>query len=771
LTVIGKTLGSYQLLEKLGEGGMGEVYRARDTRLDRTVAVKLLSPAAAGRPDRHERFRIEARAISSLSHPHICTLFDVGEQDGVAFLVMEYLEGETLDDRLTGGPLSTSEVLLFATQIASALDHAHRQGVTHRDLKPSNVMLTESGAKLLDFGLAKGPAFAPPACLSTVSHHPEKLTAEGAILGTFQYMAPEQLEGKPADERTDIFAFGTVVYEMATGRRAFEGKSQASLIASILTKQPASISSTRGARRADGLPDPLDHVVERCLAKSPGERWQTARDVMLELEWISKRSSQGEVTVARASSRRARQIAAWLTAAVATTAGAGVGYVTLRDLPTTTMRFVVAPPPGTVVGTTPNRLRVAISPDGQHLAFVASSERRQQIWIHSFQSGDPRPLAGTEGGVSPFWSPDSRFIGFFAPGEGVLKKVAITGGPPRTICAAETDGAPTWGANGTILFTQSRDGIYRVSGDGGPPTRVTRRDPARREINHYWPSFLPDGRHFLYMATARDAGGRRTTPSIYVASLDSPQNAKLLKQMHSRMVYVQPGYLLFVEAGALLAQPFDIAKLRLTGEPVKIADGIAYSRTLGTAAFTVSDTGVLAYQGIEDTSELVWYDRRGGISETGWERQNFGKLRISPDGRSVASSVVDPRTGTADVWIFDVARGAPVRFTTDLEDEWDPVWSPDGRRIMFTTPRTGAPDLVAKSFDESQSEELIANSPRPLTPEDWSRDGDGSYTQRTPPKPTGTCGCCHLSGIANHTRSRSPGSKSVAPDSRRIRSG
>ncbi len=436
-------------------------------------------------------------------------------------------------------------------------------------------MLTESGAKLLDFGLAKSPAFASAAFPWTVSLDPGKLTAEGTLIGTFHYMAPEQLEGKSADERTDIFAFGTFVYEMATGRRAFEGNGHASRIAAILTELPPSISSTRGARSADGLPDALDHVVERCLAKSPDERWQTARDVKLELESISKRSSRLNVSVTRGRSRHARQVAAWMTAVVAIAAAAGVGYLNLRDLPKPTMRFVVAPPPGTIIGPSPNRLRLAISPDGQQIAFVASSVGQQQIWVRSLQSFDARPLPGTEGAVSPFWSPDSRFVGFFAPSDG--KKVATSGGPPRTICAAETEGVPTWGRDGTILFTQSRDGIYRVSAEGGTPTRVTQRDTGRREISHLWPSFLPDGRHFLYMATARDASGRRATSSVYIAALDSPKDAKLLPGLQSRTVYAPSGHLLFVAEGSLLAQAFDLAALRLIGEPVNIADGVAHS--------------------------------------------------------------------------------------------------------------------------------------------------------------------------------------------------
>lgn len=741
----GAKLGPYEILSLIGVGGMGEVYKARDTRLERSVAIKLLHTESAERADRRARFESEARAISALSHPHICTLFDIGNQNGRAYLVMEYLEGETLDDRLTRGPLPPSDVLRYAVQIADAIAHAHLFHIVHRDVKPSNVMLTSSGAMLLDFGLAQGPVLASAtAPSSTASFEHRKLTAEGALIGTIEYMAPEQLEGKASDARTDVFAFGTLVYEMATGRKAFVGDSQASLIASILTGQPSSISSTHTPVDPDGSVLALDHVVERCLAKRPDERWQSIQDVKLELEWITKGKSSAGGPIRTRRVVHPREGLAWTLAIGGIATAAALALMPFRGAPAEPTRFIVSSPPGTTIGVAENRTRIAISPDGRRLAIVASTEGRQQIWVRSLDSLSAELVPGTDGAVSPFWSPDSRFIGFFSPGEGALKKVGITGGPVRTIGPAQADGAATWGHDGTILFTQFLGGIYRVSADGGTPTQVTQPDKAKRELNHYWPEFLPDGRHFLYMATSLEATGVRATPSVFVASLDSPRTT-LLTRMHSRMTYAPPGYLLFVQDGALLAQPFDAETLQLSGEPAQVADGLAYVRTLGNGAFAVSTGGVLAYQGAGEASRTVWFDRRGNATETGWAVQNYGTVKFSPDGHSVVVDVYDPRTGTADIWIYEVSRGAPIRFTSDPADESGPVWSPDGRRIMFRMSRGGpeslrmrsaAPNIYAKAIGTG-AEELLLSDPSPLQTEDWSPDGRWiAYTKNT--RQTGT---------------------------------
>ena len=735
----GARLGPYEVQSPIGAGGMGEVYRARDTRLDRAVAIKLLPASFADRPERRQRFRQEARAISSLQHPHICTLFDVGEQDGQVFLVLEYLEGETLDDRLIRGPLPSADLLLYATQIASALDHAHRAQIVHRDLKPSNVMLTESGAKLLDFGLAMGPALAPLGTSTTVSFPQQKLTAEGLLIGTFQYMAPEQLEGKQADARTDIFALGAVLYEMATGRKAFEGDSQASLIASILTGHPPAITSARTAIDTDNSLVALEHVVERCLAKNPDERWQTMRDVKLELDWIGKGRTSTRAPTSTLRRFRPREAAAWAVALVAVLAAAAAAIMPFRTTAVEATRFVVSMPEGTTMWVAESRTQMAISPDGRRLAMVVSRGGRQQIWIRSLDSVTAEPLAFTDGAISPFWSPDSRFVGFFSPGDGALKKVEVTGGPARTICTARADGVPTWGSDGTILFTQFLDGIYRVSADGGTPTRVTQIDKSKRELNHYWPQFLPGGRNFLYMATALEPTGLRSTPTVYVASFDSPKPT-LLTRLHSRMTYAEPGYLLFAEDGALMAQRFDTTRLQLVGEPTRVADGVFHLRTIGNSSFAVSANGVLAYQGAGHQARVVWSDRRGNMTDTGWAIQDYGTLAFSPDGQRVAVDVSNPRTGTGDIWISDVSRGAPVRLTSEPDDESRPVWSPDGSRLVYRSNRGGpeslrigsaAPNLFLRVLSTG-SEELLVPDPNPLHPEDWSLDNRWiAYTRNT----------------------------------------
>ena len=726
----GARVGPYEVLALIGTGGMGQVYKARDTRLDRLVAIKVLNADGAERPARRARFETEARAVSALSHPHICTLFDVGDHEGHAYLVMEYLEGETLDDRLRRGPLPAADVLRYGAEIAGALDHAHRKRVIHRDVKPSNVMLTAAGIKLLDFGLAKGPLLAPAPPTSTASVDQRQLTAEGTVIGTFQYMAPEQLEGTSVDGRTDIFALGSVLYEMATGRRAFQGDSQASLIACILTAHPPAISSVRAGIDANGSLATLEHVVERCLAKNPDERWQTARDVELELEWIDQGKSSRRTSIPTGRRLRSREAVAWSLALIAGAAAAIAVMTPSEDAPAESTHFIVPPPAGSTIPVAQSRTRIAISPDGRRLAMVAFSEGRQQIWIRSLDSVVAEPLAGTEGGISPFWSPDSRFVGFFSPGDGTLKKVALAGGPARTICEAQVDSVPTWGRDGTILFTKFLDGIFRVSADGGAPSRVTQVDKGRRELNHYWPEFLPDEQHFLYLATALEESGLRATPSVYVASLDSPE-VTLLTRAHSRMTYVEPGYLLFVENGALLAQRFDTTRRQQVGEPTQIADGVAYVRVVGNGSFSASTNGVLAYQSAGGESQVVWADRRGNITETGWPRQDYGSIRFSPDGARVAVDVVDARTGAADVWLFDTARGAPVRFTADPSDESGPVWSPDGSRILMRMDRGGpaslkigsaAPNLYAKVIGTG-AEELIAADRGPLGGEDWSSDG------------------------------------------------
>ena len=716
----GVRLGPYEIVSILGAGGMGQIYRARDIRLNRTVAIKLLPEEFSARLDRRQRFQHEARLISALNHPHICALFDVGEQDGIAFLVMEYVEGETLEDRLTRGPLPASSLLRYATEIADALDHAHRAQITHRDLKPANIMLTGDGAKLLDFGLAQGPALDIITAESTLSLPGGKLTGEGTIVGTLHYMAPEQLEGRPADARTDIFAFGTMLFEMATGKKAFEGKSQASLIASILTSDPPPISSARPAGGLGLLPSALDHIVDRCLAKNPDDRWQSARDLKSELEWIATKGA-GSGAPATQRRRRARSVAIWASAAVLAAIAAALILVQPRDVPAEVVRFAIPLPTGSTLARGPITTRLAISPNGRRIAFVTTTAGVDRLWVQSLDSLTPQALA--DGAESPFWSPDNQWVGFFAPGEGQLKKIAVSGGPARVICAAAIIDVPTWHRNGTILFAQTDVGIFRVSADGGMPAQVTWLDATHREINHLWPAWLPDGRHFIYTATSLDEHGIRAPRSVYVRSIDADDRV-ILMRADSRVTYSPPGYLVYAEQGTLLAQAFDADGRTFTGDPIKVADNLAYYRTTGNGGFAVSEGGVLAYYGGTMQSDLVRLDRSGRRNETGWMRQPFAtSVRISSDGQKVVADLTDPRVGTSDVWSFDLTRKVASRFTAEVTDESSPVWSPDGSRIVFSSDRAGANDLYVETTDGRQNAELIFSRNGPQVATDWSSDG------------------------------------------------
>ncbi|HEY3123617.1 MAG TPA: protein kinase, partial [Thermoanaerobaculia bacterium] len=529
----GARLGPYEILSPLGAGGMGEVYRARDTRLERTVALKVLPSHLSSSPESRQRFEREAKTISQLSHPHICALYDVGREGETEYLVMELLEGETLSDRLGKGSLPLEQTLRFGIEIADALDKAHRQGIVHRDLKPANVMLTKSGVKLLDFGLAKAMAPAAPAGSLTALPTQQGLTQEGTILGTFQHMAPEQLEGKEADARTDIFAFGTVLYEMATGRKAFSGASQASLISAIMQNDPQPISTIHPM-----TPPALDRVVRICLAKDPEDRWQSAHDVAGELKWIAE-GSQAGVPAPVVVRRKNRERLAWgmtavtLLVAVAAVAAA-IRYAHQAVVLSRPMRSSIVLPEKTALRA------VALSPDGTRLVFVArEASGENRLWVRPLDSLSAQPLPGTENPSFPFWSPDSRFIGFFADGK--LKRIDASGGPPQVLCDAPVGRGGSWNQDGVILFALVSSPLFRVSAAGGPATPATRLDPARGEDGHRWPFFLPDGRHFLYTVTNFGSRGETEKMGIYAGSLDSKDETLLLRA-NSSVAYASPGY-------------------------------------------------------------------------------------------------------------------------------------------------------------------------------------------------------------------------------------
>jgi eukaryotic-like serine/threonine-protein kinase len=708
----GACLGPYDILVLLGAGGFGEVYKAHDTRLDRTVAIKIL-PSTDPAP--RSRFEREARAIASLQHPHICTLYDVGHQDGTDYLVMEYLEGETLAQRLERGPLKLNEALKIAIEIADALDRAHRAGIVHRDLKPANMMLTRTGVKLLDFGLAKLRPIqhGPVAGISLALTEATSLTADGAIAGTLPYMAPEQLEGKATDARTDIFAFGATLYEMVTGRRAFPGTSQASLISAIMKEDPAPISQSEPM-----TPRTLDHVVKTCLAKDPEDRWQSANDVKNVLKWIAEQGPHASITTPVLAHRSRRERVAWgITVLVLFLAVAVVRYEHRTTVFAHPMRFSIVLPEKSVLRA------AALSPDGTKLVLVdRDSFGKSLLWVRPLHSLAMQPMPGTENPSFPFWSPDSRFVGFFADGK--LKKVDTSGGPPQTLCDAPVSRGGAWNEQGVILFAPHLGPLYRVSASGGVPTPATRLDPSRGENSHRWPVFLPDGRRFLYLVTSFSSGGQREKTGIYVGSLDSHEETFLV-HANSSMAYAPPGYLLFVNEGNLLAQAFDAKTLRVTGDPYPIAEQIQYFSQTYDAVFSVSANGLILYQArsAANLSQLAWFDRSGKQMHVVGEPCDCANPRISPNGKRVAVDVNDPQTGNNDIWIYESSGGIPTRLTSHPAYDAEPIWSPDGSRIVFVSFRQGHEDLYEKKSSGAGGEDVIFQSGRTNFPTDWSPDG------------------------------------------------
>ncbi len=715
----GSRLGPYEVLEPLGAGGMGEVYRGRDTRLERIVALKILPSHLSASEEVRQRFEREARAISALSHPHICALHDIGREGDTEYLVMEYLEGESLASRISRGPLPLEQVLRYGGEMADALDRAHRQGIVHRDLKPGNVMVTKSGVKLVDFGLAKVAAPAGPGSGISIlqTQVGTNLTQEGTILGTFQYMAPEQLEGRQADARSDIFAFGALLYEMATGQKAFSGASQASLIASILGSHPPAMAAV-----APMTPPALDRVVRTCLAKDPEDRWQSAHDVASELKWIAEAGSQAGVAAPVILRRKNRERIAWAAAAaLALVAAAAIaGYVRRAPRPSPTVVTSIVTPEKRFV------TFVAISPDETRVAFATTVPGgKNQLWVRSLETGATQPLPNTEGADHPFWAPDSRSIGFFADAK--LKRTDVGGGPAVVLCDASPNGiGGAWNRDGTILFASPGSPISRIPEAGGTAQPVTRLDSARGETTHRYPSFLPDGRHFLYLAANLAGAPGDRANRIRVASVDSKEDREVIAA-ESNAVYAN-GYLFFQRGPDLLARRFDPRSAAARGAPISVAEHVAQSGSYwNMGLFSVSANGALAYASAAQTSSrLLWFDRSGrqiGVAE---EPAAFTPQppRISPDGRRAAFAVTDLSTRKTDVWIRDLERGTQTRLTTGPGDNGSasPVWSPDGKGILFDSDRKHQGDLYRKSIGGGAEEAVLAGEGQRLA-DDWSRDG------------------------------------------------
>jgi eukaryotic-like serine/threonine-protein kinase len=706
----GVRLGPYEIVNLLGAGGMGEVYKARDTRLARTVAIKVLPQQFSADPERRQRFEREARAVSSLNHPHICTLYDVGHQDGTDYLVMEYLEGETLARRIEKGALPTAELLRIATEIADALDKAHRQGVVHRDLKPGNIMLTKSGAKLLDFGLAKAaaPLGGDVDTSPTVSR---PLTAEGAIVGTIQYMSPEQLEGKDADTRSDIFAFGAVLYEMATGKKAFDAKSPASLIAAILEHEPARITTLHPM-----APLALQHVIQTCLVKDPEDRWQSAHDVACELAWIVQSGRAATNLAASPPHKSNRERLAWACAVIFAAVALLLGFQHLREARTSpqALHAAIVPPANTNFHLNgDDGAPMALSPDGSRIVFGAGVK----LWVESLETGAVISLSGTEGARFPFWSPDGRLLAFFADGK--LKTTDPSGGPISVLCDAPNPRGGAWGTGGAIVFAPNiRTGLYRLPASGGKPEPLTQVDESQH-TSHRWPHFLPDGRHVLYVAV-NHANPKSDRAGVYVTSIDGAAPVRLFQAFDSP-VYAS-GFLLYVRETTLMAQPFDPDKLRLTGEPLRVVDGVSYDSGTWRSVITASQNGRICFEpSLEGTGgQLTWVDRSGKTLRTVGERSESFWLRLSPDGKRLAILSGDP---TNDLWIYELGRDIKTRATIGAQITSAPVWSPDSRSLAFSTTGTSSYSLWIKQADAPGNGQKVFEDKEGFYPTDWSLDG------------------------------------------------
>jgi Tol biopolymer transport system component len=689
---------------------MGEVWKAKDTRLDRQVAIKVLPADFAANAQFKIRFEREAKTISQLNHPHVCTLFDIGRHENSDYIVMELIEGQSLADRLLEGPLPLELALRHGTEIASALDAAHRQGIVHRDLKPANVMLTRSGAKLLDFGLAKsGPLMVSTSGVSqfadATQHKP--LTEQGTILGTFQYMAPEQLEGMEADTRTDIFAFGALLYEMTTGRRAFQGKNKTSLIAAIVSSTPTPVSEL-----APLTPPALDHVIRKCLAKDPDDRWQSIHDVADQLRWIGEAGSRAGEAAPILAKRKTKLRLAWTlhlaTALAAIAATLGVMQV-LKEKPRVTRLSILPPDKATFDAATGAAM---LSPDGRRIAFIAQTESgKRMLWVRPLDGLSAQPLAGTDDPTFPFWSPDSRYLAFFSGGK--LRKIDANGGPPQALCDATDPRGGSWGANGTILFTPTtRDPLFRVSSAGGVPTQVTRLDE-KTDFSHRFPELLPDGEHFVFLIEGTAKGsGTDDGFSLWVGSLRSKERTRLLSTNASAR-YAKSGHLLFLRDRTLVAQRFDADALELEGEAVPVAENVIRT-SRWEATFSVSDDGVLAYQAgaAAEQSQLVLVDRDGKDLRTVGKPGDYRTVALSNDGKRVATAMVDPKTQKTDIWVIDIERGTSTRITFDPDDDYAPNWSPDDRYIYFTSARQGAGDVFRKSSAGTGVDEVVYADPQ-----------------------------------------------------------
>jgi serine/threonine protein kinase len=715
----GTKLGRYEIRLKIGAGGMGEVYQARDMELGRDVAVKVLPRTFSADNNRLQRFQQEACAAGALNHPNVLIVHDIGAHDGAPYVVSELLEGETLRKRIGGSPLGQRRAIDYALQIANGLAAAHEKGIIHRDLKPDNIFVTNDGrVKILDFGLAKLTQLDGNQSQTDVPTRRVD-TDPGVVMGTVGYMSPEQLKGRAVDQRSDIFSFGAILYEMLSGRRAFHGQSAAETMSAILKEDPPELSDTNKT-----VSPALERLVHHCLEKKPEARFHSARDIAFALEAISG-SNTGTATETSPPSvaqrtKRIQQLPWLIAGLLGLIAILAILFPYLRPQKTETVKAIhlTIPPPAKGVVST-----VSVSPDGRLVVYAApNAEGKTLLWLRSFDSQTAQPLPGTDYAVfNTFWSPDSRFVCFFSTVDNKLKKVDVSGGMPQTLADAPSGRGGTWNHDGTIVFAPSSDGpLFRMSAVGGEARPVTVVDETHQETSHRYPYFLPDGRHFLYLVRTVRAG----ESYIHVGSIDSKETKRLVSS-ESGAMYSPPGYLIYMRDGNLMAQAFDAQKLELSGEAMRVADGVGFDPTSAFARFSISDNGVLVYytSGEFGQVQLAWVGRDGKQIGTVGPPGSYGYIRLSPDGKRIALAQRDFQSRRLDIWLMDVVNGTPLRFTFDPANDVAPVWSPDGSRIAFASNRGGQIDLYQKPSSGAGNDELLLKSDWPSFPNDWSPDG------------------------------------------------
>jgi eukaryotic-like serine/threonine-protein kinase len=745
--VAGARLGRYEIRSKLGAGGMGEVYQGRDTQLGRDVAVKVLPATVSTNAERLRRFEQEACAASALNHPNILIVHDIGAHDETTYVVSELLEGETLRKRIGGTPLGQRRAIDYALQIANGLAAAHEKGIVHRDLKPDNIFITNDGrVKILDFGLAKLTQLDGNQSQTDVPTRRVD-TDPGVVMGTVGYMSPEQLKGRPVDQRSDIFAFGAILYEMLSGRRAFHGESAAETMSAILKEDPPELSDTNKT-----VSPALERLVNHCLEKNSEARFHSARDVAFALEALSGSSVASETTTPQSfvnTTSRVRQWLPWALAAVGLLLGGiAIAWTYFRSDRTDArlieaMRFPVPMPDKAQIIGPP-----MVSPDGRYVVFrLNTDDGKQVLMVRALGSLEAHPLVGTDGASQPFWSPDSRSVGFFANGK--LKRIDVSSASAQTICDAPSNYSGAWSQDGTIIFSRGvASGLYRVPATGGTPTQLTTVDPTRNEIEHIWPNFLPDGRHFLFLV--RNAQPENS--AIYIGALDSKETTRLL-QIHSSMAYASPGYVLFVRESTLMAQGFDADTLQLKGDAFPVAEQTVRNAATGRAMFSVSQNGVLVFRpGGLTSNQLIWFDRSGKQLGILTPSGSYNAPALSPDEKKVAVSRVDTQIGTAaDIWLIDLERGTQIRLTTDPASDTHPSWSANADRIVFVSTRDGATSIYQKSLNGASPEEPLFSSPELKYNPQWSPDGQSIIYSQLNPKTNLDLNLLSLSGEKKST--------------------